>query len=102
MVVWHSEAFLVECWEANVEALERSLDKHLAFLGDSQGFPRIQRRVAFARIALGGRAAANRSVVGVLRNTTPERSTYLAPAIAAGIVPECGALGSLNRKGRGI
>jgi glycosyltransferase involved in cell wall biosynthesis len=101
-VFWHRQSFFAQHWQTIVAANEYLLGKHPELAADPRGRARLEGQAAFAHAALAHRAAAWRASFRALRGNPLERRSYLALAVAGGIIPASSIVRLANQRGRGI
>jgi len=101
-VYWHQQSFFSDRWQTIVDALTYLLDKHPEIRADNRGMARIAGQIAFAEAAMGHRARAVSASARALRKYPLERRSYLALAVACGLVSAASVARMANRRGRGI
>ena len=101
-VYWHQQSYFAQRWRTIADGLDYLLDKHSELAADARGRARIDGQRAFARAAMADRKAACQAGFRALRGNPFERRSYLALAVAAGLIPASAVIRLANQRGRGI
>lgn len=99
---WHGSSFYAGRWRVIDEGLERLLELHSELQRGRAGHARILGQRAFAQAASGQRRRALGTALRAARANPIEARSYLALAVASGVVSADRIRTALHRRGRGI
>ena len=102
IVRWGSQSYFFRRWQTMRDGLSWLLAQYPEFDEVPDGSARIRSQIAFAHAALGERQLALAAAGAAFRRHPLEPRTYLAVAVALGLVRPDAVLNGLHRLGRGI
>lgn len=98
----HSGSFFAQRWDLIIEAIRYLLAKHPDLARDRQGLARLYGRTALAQAALGHRSAAWVWATTALRLSASERNSWVALAMATGLLRPSLVSTLADRRGRDL
>ena len=102
VTVHWGESMFADRWQTIIDAIGYLTSKHPALLDDDANAARLFGRVAFAHAALHRRGDAARWAWRSVRRRPLERRSYLALAVASGVVHASTIQRRANRAGHGV
>ena len=102
VVRWGAQSFFFQRWETMAAGLTWMLERYPEFETSARGAARMQGQIAFAQAAMSHRRQALAWAARAIRRRPAEARSYLAVAVAVGILRPAWVMSALHRRGRGI
>jgi glycosyltransferase involved in cell wall biosynthesis len=99
---WHPVSFFAQSWSTHAAALEELIRRFPEFRTDRVGYARISGQIGFLLAGAGERRRSMEWVRRALRADWRERRSYIAMAVASGLVSPGFVLRVAHRAGKGI